>query len=54
MEKYAVPQHLVKELIRLGLCESEEAAIEKVASGEALEMIKEASSKKPEKEEDYG
>lgn len=54
MEKYAVPQHLVKELIRLGLCQSEEDALEKVASGEASEMIKEATSKRPEKEEDYG
>jgi hypothetical protein len=42
MIKYAVPNDLVVELMNLGVCKTEEEAREKVASGEAVELIKEA------------
>jgi hypothetical protein len=42
MDKYAIPIDLVKELLELKACETEEEAIEKVASGEAPCIIKEA------------
>ncbi len=42
--KYAVPNELATKLLALGLCETEEDAIEKVASGEAQEMIKQAEA----------
>jgi len=42
MEKYSVPRALVEKLIKLGLCQSEEEALEKVASGTAEGLIKKA------------
>ena len=45
MIKYSVPGELIQELLDLGLCETEESAREKVASGEAPELIKEAKLK---------
>ena len=46
MEKYGVNREQVEKLIRLKVCETEEEAIEKVASGEATELVKEAERKK--------
>ena len=46
MIKYSVPNELVSKLLELEICETEEEAIEKVASGEALRLIiKEAEEK---------
>ena len=42
MDKYAIPNDLVKELLELKACETEEEAMEKVASGEAPCIIREA------------
>ena len=46
MIKYSVPNELVSKLLELEIYETEEEAIEKVASGEALRLIiKEAEEK---------
>jgi len=45
MIKYAVPTGLMTELLDLGVCRTEEDAREKVASGEAPGLIKEAKLK---------
>tara|TARA_Y100000310_G_C20441610_1_gene696401 strand:- start:433 stop:681 length:249 start_codon:yes stop_codon:yes gene_type:complete len=45
MIKYSVPDNLVKELLKLQVCATEEEAIEKVASGEAPSIIKKAKLK---------
>ena len=42
MIKYAVPTELIQELLDLGLCKTEDDAREKVASGEAPQLIKQA------------
>jgi len=39
--KYAVPTELVDQLIKKGICNNEEDAREKVASGEAPALLKE-------------
>tara|TARA_B100000131_G_C17743058_1_gene461917 strand:- start:140 stop:334 length:195 start_codon:yes stop_codon:yes gene_type:complete len=51
MNKYAVPNDLVAELIELGVCKTEEDAREKVASGSAPDLIKEAKAKTIEEEQ---
>lgn len=43
LTKYGVDQKAVQELMRLGLCTTEEEAIEKVASGANVGMVKEAA-----------
>ena len=45
MYKYAVPNSLISDLVHLGICKTEEDARQKVASGEAPELIKEAKAK---------
>jgi hypothetical protein len=45
MEKYGVSSELALSLVALGVCETEQEALEKVASGEAQGMIKEAKQK---------
>tara|TARA_B100001250_G_scaffold371946_1_gene357069 strand:- start:1592 stop:1789 length:198 start_codon:yes stop_codon:yes gene_type:complete len=42
MIKYAVSAELIQELLDLGLCRTEDDAREKVASGAAPELIKQA------------
>ena len=42
MIKLGIPQSQVAELLSLGVCTDEQDAIEKVASGEAAPLIKEA------------
>jgi hypothetical protein len=39
MEKYGTPKELVDKLIALGLCQTEEEALEKVASGEVTTLL---------------
>jgi hypothetical protein len=46
MEKYGVNHEEVKRLIELGLVDSEDEALEKVASGEAAQLIKTAEARK--------
>ena len=46
MIKYAVPRDMAERLLELGLCASEEDALEKVAAGLAEDMIKTAEEKK--------
>jgi hypothetical protein len=43
--KYAVPQALIDDLMRSGMASDEEEALEKVASGEALDALKESKVK---------
>lgn len=52
MEKYGVSRAEVLRLIELGVCSTETEALEKVASGKAEGLIKEAE-KKTTKEEDH-
>ena len=40
MDKYSDASPLIATLIKMKLCDSEEAAMEKIASGEAPQMIK--------------
>ncbi len=37
--KYAIPRALVDDLIKSGMVQDEESALEKVASGEALDVL---------------
>ena len=50
MDKYGTPNVAIEQLIKLGICQSEAEAREKVASGQADGLIKEAMKKqaKPE------
>jgi len=50
MIKYAVSAELIQELLDLGLCKTEDDAREKVASGSAPELIKQAQLKLLKKE----
>ena len=45
MEKYAVPTKDVQELVDSGLAKDEKDAIEKIASGEADKLVKQAGTK---------
>lgn len=42
MDKYGTPRELMDELLRLGLVQDEQEALEKVAAGAATGLIKEA------------
>lgn len=42
MIKYSIREDLARLLIEHGLCQTEEEAVEKVASGEAVAMLKTA------------
>jgi hypothetical protein len=53
-EKYGVDREAVLLLIKLGLCTTEEAALEKVASGEAEGLIKEAAARTTREEANAG
>lgn len=46
MIKYSVPQELVDKLLALRLCQTEQEALEKVASGEATGMLEQVLSVK--------
>lgn len=46
MEKYGINQEEVDRLLKLKVCKTEQEAIEKVASGESTELIKEAEEAK--------
>ena len=48
MVKYAVPRDMAERLLELGLCDSAEDAMEKVAAGLAEGMIKQAENKENE------
>lgn len=50
LEKYSVDMKLVKELLALGACSTEQEALEKVASGEGPALVKEAKDKKEKSE----
>jgi len=45
MEKYSDASQLVATLLKMKLCDSEEAAMEKIASGRAPQMIKDFKMK---------
>lgn len=50
MTKYGVNREELIKLLELGVCQTEEEALEKVASGEAAGLIKQAMKKNPEKD----
>jgi len=45
MTKYGVNREELLKLLSLGICQTEDEALEKVASGQAAELIKTAEAK---------